>query len=219
MSKLQLHAYVLIMLFGLAIAGARLPKSAVAGGPPKTKFEKVPMELAGWYGSDGEFPPGTQAALPTCSLLLRHYVHEDGYGPIELAVVYGTDLGDFHQPEFCLEGQGMQRLSAGDVRIRNADGTSFTAVALIMEREGGRRAFVYWFASKRATSTFLGSYKTKIFFYRLLRRKVEPSAMVRLSTEVMGSDEEAGKEAIGQLVGFAETIVPFLRKEFTTGAL
>jgi len=205
------------VLFGLAIAGARLPKSAVAGGPPKTEFEKIPLEFAGWYGSNGEFPPATQEALPTCSLLLRYYGHEDGYGPVELAVVYGTDLGDFHQPEFCLEGQGLQRLSSGHVRIRNADGTSFVAVSLIMERYGGKRAFVFWFASKGTTSTFLGSYKTKIFLNRLLRRKIEPSAMVRLSTDVVGPDEEASKEAIDELVGFAEMVVPFLREEFTAG--
>ena len=210
MSKLQLHALILTVILGLAIVGTRASGPLTVRGRPNTKFERIPMEFAGWVGLDGEFPPGTATSLPTCSLLLRRYMHEDVYSPLELALVYGTDLGDFHQPEFCLEGQGLRSVSKGTVLINGGDGTSFEAVKVIMDSEYGRRAFVFWFYSEGISSTSLGRYKVKVFLNRLLTRDVQPSAMVRLSIDVLDTDEEA----IDQLARFAELIVPYLRQEF-----
>jgi len=213
MSKLQLHALILAVIFGLAIVGTKFGGPLTIKGQPNTKFGKIPLELAGWVGTDKGFDQGTMDALPTCSLLLRYYVHEDVYSPLELAVVYGADLGDFHQPEFCLEGQGMRTISKGKICINNGDGASFEAVKVVMNSEYGRRAFVFWFYSEGISSTSLGKYKVKVFLSRLLTRNVRPSAMIRLSTDVVDTDEEA----IDQLVKFGELMIPYLRQEFAVG--
>lgn len=210
MSKIQLHAYALVILLALTVLGTRAAKPLALQGQARTDFSRIPLELAGWTGRESQFDEETYRLLPSCSLLLRYYEHEDLYAPVELAIIYGTDLGEFHQPEICLEGQGLRSVEQGRVRIRENDGTSFEAVSLIMDSDYGRRAFIYWFASEGTTSIFLGNYKMKIFVNRLFAREIKPSALVRLSTQVFYSDEEA----VERLVRFAEAVVPYLEEEF-----
>ncbi len=213
MSKVQFHAYALAVLLTLTVLGTKAVKPLELESQSGTDFDRIPLQLAGWSGREGKFGEATQRGLPSCSLLLRYYDHEDYYTPVELAAVYGTDLGDFHQPEICLEGQGLRSISKGKVRVRNSNGTSFEAISLIMDGDYNRRGFVFWFSSEGVTSTFLGSYKVKAFLDRLLSRRVRPSALVRLSTEVLGSE----KEAVDQLLRFAEDFVPYLNEEFAAG--
>jgi EpsI family protein len=141
---------------------------------------------------------------------MRYYERDDDL-PITLAIVYGTDLGDFHQPEMCLEGGGLHTIRRGTARVRDAQGKPFQAVSLIMESDYDRQAFVFWFSSEGTTATFLGSYKVKVFLNRLFARKVQPSALIRLSTLALDSDEEA----VSRLVRFAEALQPYLKQEFT----
>ena len=212
MSKVQLHACILIVLLGAAIAAAKSAKPLMVEGRPRTDFSGIPLDLGEWYGRNSKFGAESYKALPSCSLLLRYYEHYE-HPFVELAVVYGTDLGDFHQPEACLEGQGLCSVKKGKVRISEGEGVSFEAVSLIMESAYDRRAFVFWFSDEGKASTFLGSHKARVFLKRLRARKIEPSALVRLSTQVLGSDEEA----VNRLVRFAEDVVPYLKKEFAAG--
>lgn len=214
MSKIQLHAYIVIAILGLALLATKAVKPLALEGRPNTKFQKIPLELKGWVGSDARFDEQTYKLLPTCSLLLRYYEHEDAIAPVELVIVYGTDLGDFHQPEMCLEGQGLRTIEKKKVRIKGDNG-SFDAVSLLMENDYGRKAFIFWFSSKRSTSTFLGDYKVKVFLKRLLDRKSEPSALVRMSTDIYDTEEEA----TARLIDFADEVTPYLELEFAEGNL
>lgn len=211
MSRTKTYAYILILLFGIAAWAARSARPVMISEKPKTSFAKIPLDFKGWSGVEEKFDQATYDMLQSCSLLLRLYRH-DSDAPVELAIVYGADLGDFHQPEFCLEGQGLQSVKKGLVHIKQADGTEFDAVSLIMQGDGTRSAYLYWFASSDTTSTALGNYKIKMFFDRLRARKLKPSAMIRLSTQVIGSDDEA----ISHLVDFADSVVPYTNKEFST---
>lgn len=213
MSKVQLNAYILIVLLGLAVAGANAIKPE-GGGRVVTEFSSIPLDTEDWSGVNQRFDPETYRLLPSCSLLLRTYDNYDHPTPVELAIVYGTNLGDFHQPEQCLEGQGLRSVAKSQVQVKGANGKPFTANGVIMEGEYGRRAFVYWFASQKSTATFLGNYKIKVFKDRLLSRAIEPAALVRLSTVVDDSDEEA----VQRLIDFGEMMVPYLDKEFASGA-
>lgn len=212
MSRIQLHAYVLIIILGIVTLGAKSIKPLTVEGRPKTTFGRIPLEFKGWYGQEGRFDEETYRQLPAASLLLRRYVTEDVYAPIELAIVYGTDVGSFHQPEYCLEGQGLKRIKSVKVLLNDSTtGKKFEAVSLIMDSEYGHRAYLYWFLSDGVTSTSLGNYKLKLILNGLRRsRKIEPSAMIRISTDVVDSDEQASTD----LEKFAEEILPYIKKEF-----
>lgn len=211
MSRIRLHAYILTILLALATLGAKSGKPLSLAGRPKTDFSRIPMDFSGWVGREGRFPPGTEDKLPSASLLVRVYQRGEE-PPIELAIVYGTDLGDFHQPEFCLEGQGWRTVSKTIVNLKPSGLEPTDAVTLTMEHpEAGKGVFLYWFASESATSTSLGNYKMKILWNRLRGRAIRPSALVRIYTPIAFDEGDA----IALVSRFAEAIAPYLRSEFT----
>lgn len=210
MSKIQLHAYILAVVLGLALLTVKSSRPLAMEGRVNTDFHKIPMDIDGWVGSEGRFDEQTYKLLPSCSLLVRYYEHQD-YPTVDLAIVYGTDLGDFHQPEYCLQGQGLAIIDKKKVTITTKEG-SFPAVGLITESDAGRRAFVFWFGGSGNTSTFLGNFKIRLFLDRLRIRKIRPSAMIRLSTEVTDTDQDA----TDRLAKFIEGIYPYLKQEFET---
>lgn len=214
MSRFQLHAVILIILCGLTLAATKAV-APTQKGRVTTDFSAIPLEFAGWTILDNPgFDDETKRLLPSSSLMLRIYEHPDYPESVQFAIVYGTDLGNFHQPEICLEGQGWRGQSKKLVQVKDG-GTSFDAMSLIMTHEmQGRTAFLYWFMSEGATSTSLGNYKTRVLVNRLLLREVHPSAMIRLSTTVAESDEKAVEE----LIAFAEAVVPFMKEEFAPPA-
>lgn len=215
MSKVQLNAIALLIILSLTTAGAKLARPLSVEGRVRTDFDLIPLDIGDWAGAEDRFSDQTYKLLPTCSLLLRYYQHPDLYAPVELAIVYGTDLGDFHQPEFCLESQGLRTVEKGLVKLKDPSGKQFDAVKLIMEGDtSGRRMFLFWFSSEGTTSTFLGNYKVKIFMDRLLARRVKPSALVRLSTLVVDSDEDSLKT----LTRFADMMIPYIEKEFAASS-
>jgi EpsI family protein len=211
MLKIQLRAYVLAVILGLTLFMVRSARPLVKEGRPKTDFSRIPMDIDGWSGLNGRFDESTYKGLPSCSLLVRFYQHPD-YPTVDLAIVYGTDLGDFHQPEGCLEGQGLRIVDKRRIVIHTKEG-AFPAVSLITDSDVGRRAFVFWFAGSGSVSTFLGDYKVRLFFHRLRFRKIQPSAMIRLSTAVTDSDEDA----TARLLTFIKEAYPYLKQEFEVG--
>ncbi|HEY3297830.1 MAG TPA: EpsI family protein [Armatimonadota bacterium] len=179
-------------------------------GRVSTDFAAIPMSFDKWEGIQLRFDKRTYEALPTCSLLLRDYITKDEPSMVELAIVYGRDLGDFHQPEYCLEGQGLKAVREFSVTARRGKSGNFDANALIMvDGNGNRWAYMYWFYTRGRTGTQLGSVKVREFVDRLKGRTMEPSAMIRLMTKAVDSDDKA----ITRLTRFAESSFPYLEKE------
>jgi EpsI family protein len=210
MSKVQLHAYALIVLLLLITGGIRSVKPFRMEGPNGTNFSKIPLHFGEWTGEESSFDKMTRTALPNASLLFRYYRRDYDVAPLGLAIVYGTDLGDFHQPEVCLEGQGLQAVSKGIVKVSDGKGGTFEAISMITEQDYTRQAFLFWFNTDGMTSTSLGRYKVKMLMDRMLLRRIRASAMVRLNTPVVTSEEDA----TASLVRFAGDVYPYLSKEF-----
>ncbi|MGB9587010.1 MAG: exosortase C-terminal domain/associated protein EpsI [Armatimonadota bacterium] len=215
MSKIQFHAFIVIVLLCLTIAATHARKHNFVLTRPTLKDELVPLEFKDWYGKQSDFDEEMKKQLPSCTFMLRYYQHEDSESPIELAVVYGTNLGDFHQPEVCLEGQDWRSVYKSPITIREADGSSFVATKAVMENSFGmRQVFVFWFYSNGVTSTSLGLYKFKMLKDRIISGTTKPSAMIRLSRQVISDDDTAARD----LKRFAEDIMPYLRQAFDQGA-
>lgn len=205
MSKIQLHAAALSVLMLVAIAANKQLAPSVHVESYKTDFVAIPLQLRSWTGTNLPVDKVTAEGLPYASVLERNY-DSQGLYPVNLTIVYGNDLGSFHQPEVCLEGQGLHSESKRIIQITEPGGRSFPAIALITQSGYMRNAFVYWFQTGSMTSVYLGNYKLKIFFDRLSRKTVRPSAMVRLSTFVSGSDDDA----IQELVNFSKELHPYV---------
>jgi len=216
MSRFQAHAILLIVLCSLAL-GFTWSVAPSEKNRVTTDFARIPLEFGHWviYDDTG-FDEETKRLLPSSSLMYRWYEHDEADVKVGLAIVYGVDLGNFHQPEICLEGQGWRGQTRRMVKIRDEEsGKTFDAMSMVMEHSAqGRMAWLYWFMSEGATSTSLGNYKTRVMVNRLMLKQVRPSAMIRISAPVTSTDEESES----YLVDFAQSVLPYLKKEFYAGA-
>jgi hypothetical protein len=81
-----------------------------------------------------------------------------------------------------------------------------------MEHDTASRSVcLYWFSSKGRTATFLGSHKLRLYLHRLVRKKVEPAALIRFTAPVEDSDEQTA-----QLVhSLAGKLFPCLQEELS----
>jgi len=197
------------VLLALSIVGTRAAKLPFQTAE-KTNFAHIPMNLDKYTGVNQDFGEATRLALPSASLLARDYSLPNE-SKISLAIVYAVDLGEFHQPEYCLEGDGIRPVQKGIVSIKGRNGDPFDAVSLITESDFGKDAFIYWFTSEGITSTSLGNYKMRIFMDRLRGKPLRPSALVRVSAAVKDNDVNS---ALEDLKRFAEKLVPCLDEEF-----
>ncbi|MCL6520214.1 MAG: EpsI family protein [Armatimonadetes bacterium] len=209
MSKIQSNVIFLVIFFAILLAAARLVKPFAHEGRVVTSFEGIPKTIGSWTGVDRQFDEEVKKQLPGSSLLWRDYTDRDG-NIVSIAIVYGTALGIFHQPEMCLQGSGWTILDEGDTKIPVNSGTSITAKYFVMENEYvGKSAGVYWFSTRGMTSTFLGTHKTQLYLYRILRRKIEPSALVRF-TSMVQSDDATTLKKVKELAGL---LFPYVQEE------
>ena len=213
MSKVQLNAYIVIAILLLVTAAVKTAKPFTVQGRPNTDFSRIPLNVGEWKGKEGSFDKQTRELLSSCSLLSRFYQRDYDIVPVGFAVVYGTDLKDFHQPEVCLEGQGLRAVSKTIVRVRDGEGSTFPAVGLVTEADYRRQVFVYWFYTEGMSSTSLGRYKINMLRDRLFMRRVQPSAMIRLSTVVY--DTESEQDALDRVIVLADVLFPYLKRELS----
>ena len=211
MSSIQINIYILVAVLILAVIGNHaFPPIVDIQGRINEDFHAIPSTIGEWTGYDLKFDQATYDALPSCSLLLRIYTNPSDE-EVDLAIVYGKDLGDFHQPEVCLQGQGWNIKTRRHCLIRIARGKTLSAVRLFMSNNYEDRVTVYWFAAPSITSTELGRHKIGLYLDRLAgHREIQPTALIRASSGVSGSEEEAYKrveEIVSLLVPYFDKIL------------
>ncbi len=195
MSKVQSRAYFLAIFMAVfALAIYVTPTIGRTGGRPNQTFEDIPLHVGDWGGERGDFDEVTKAALPSAALFLAEYVNSSG-DLVQLAIIYGQDLGDFHQPEYCLEGQGWRTLEKRHFSLKEKDGFTHTAVEMHQTMSLQDQIVIYWFATEGKATTELGKHKIKVSFDRIFSKKVKPSALIRFIAPVRTDPERASKAA------------------------
>lgn len=205
MRQVQKHAFILAGVFLLWFAAHAAIKPTQGTGRVIEDFKEIPMQVGKWSGSLGKFDEQTQKSLPHCALFTADYEDDKGYDS-NLSMVYGADLGDFHQPEYCMEGQGWRRLTSQEVTVKSEK--PHKAVMLTMQNDYQHIVVLYWFASQNGTTTVLGGQKAVEFLDRLRNGKLKASAMVRFITPVQS--EEASAKA--NTMDLASKIDPYITK-------
>ena len=208
MRKVQSRAYFLVAF--VAIFAAAMNWAPTVGGTtgrPNESFAEIPMEVGEWGGERGSFDENTQNVLPTCALFLAEYVNKKG-DLVQVSIVYGRDLGDFHQPEYCLEGQGWRTTQKRSLQIRESDGFTHPAEELRQRTSYEDQVVLFWFATEGKAVTTLGKHKIRVYVDRLISRQVKPSALVRFIAPVR-TDESSASAATLEL---ARQVGPYIRE-------
>lgn len=211
MPRLQLYAVVLTLtLVGWAVLVGMVPPMA-AGMRVDEDFKAVPMKVGDWTGTDSSFDAETYKMLPTCSLLSREYVNGVTGDRVSLSIVYGRDLGDFHQPEICMEGSGWKRTTSITVWLHPKGAAPHKASVISLTNGYQDIVMVYWFYMGGEVSSSMGREKIRALIEGL-RGGLRPSAMVKFTTPVSVDEESARKAATGLSELLGKSIVDVVKR-------
>jgi EpsI family protein len=205
MRKLQIYAFILTGIFLLWLGAHAVIQPTQGAGKVIESFSEIPLTVGDWTGEDYPMDEVSIKFLPNCSLFNRIYSNSGGYSS-NLTMVYGVDLGDFHQPEFCLEGQGWKRTTLESVEIKSQK--PHKAIMLTMTGDYQNIVVLYWFASRGSTSVVLGRHKYKEFLERLSNKSLQPSALVRFISPIEGDLEQTKRHTLE----LAEELDPHIMK-------
>ena len=160
-------------------------------------FAEIPFRVADWQSNEARSEVSFDKRLASSAILDRTYVNSRG-DKVYLTIVYTANMSDLHQPEICLGGSGWSTKTRQPIVVRPTRGSAFPAILNWMSSEssGTERIVLYWFNSPRAKTTVLGSYKIKMYLHRILNRRIEGVALVRVLVPSSGDQyrsEEAAK--------------------------
>lgn len=196
MSRFQIYAIILAVITVGWATMITLNPAISTGLRIAEDFHGVPMNISGWHAEATHTPDAASVydQLRTCSLLSRKY-----YGPnneeVDLSIVMGLELGDFHQPEVCMGGAGWRAIKKDTVMLHPASGTPHEGTLVTLRNDMvGDIYMLYWFYMAGRVSPTLGGSKLKQAFTTMFT-KPQPCSMVKF-VSIIGSDENESKKAV-----------------------
>ena len=176
----------------------------------KTNLENLPMEIAGYKGTEDFFPDSVYKELNADRHVYRHYRSADGK-QVDLYIgYYGTAKGGRtgHNPYGCLPGAGWGILDSGQMILKTNNYPNGISVNYILARKAETyESVLHWYqsAGNKVLSTgiqqnierFIG----RVFYNR------NDGAFVRVS--VFGKEEHL-KEASLLVNSFAAKVLDIL---------
>ena len=168
-------------------------------------IEKIPKNLKPWQGYDIKLEENVYDILETKAIIHRQYLYEKGNVFLSL-VYYPETKVDFHSPEGCLAGIGIE-IKKG-IKIINflhqGKTVEFYVNTLIRENQYSKQLIYYFYKA----GDFLGKSLLEIRF-NLAKRKLiglpKSSALIRVSTPLI-NEESADKI----LVEFLSKLYPHI---------
>ena len=161
------------------------------------KLDNFPQQVGTWKMT-GEYAPTQREIelLETENILTRIYRDEQGR-EVALVLVYDPSGNRkmAHPQEICLKADGQETV---DKRTQMIGNTSIDAQRLLMERNGRRTLYYYWFKAGEYQSGSYISSQLRLAF-QSLKSKPEGTALVRLSTRA----QQDGKDADAVLQEFS----------------
>jgi EpsI family protein len=172
--------------------------------------KSIPLEIGRWQGKDIPIENLVYEILETKSIIQRTYT--SNAQEVFLSIVYYPETKvDFHAPEGCLGGQGIQiDKSAKNIDIIN-DGkkVKIKLSQLIWQREG-KESLVYYFYK---AGEFIGQdyikLRLNLAINKFSNNKEKSGSLIRFSTPILSGDIQ---KASNILSGFLNELYPFLIK-------
>ena len=172
-------------------------------------IEKIPLNLGKWQGVDVALEENIYEILETRSIINRKYFANDS--SIFLSVVYYPETKvDFHAPEACLAGKGIQ-ISKSDRIIYITHNGRKVRVNLnqLVRQNNNSNELIYYFYK---AGDFLGKSYIKLRFSLAMNKfstKEKSGALIRVSTPALNSDYQPASE---NLTSFIAELYPYLIK-------
>ncbi len=116
----------------------------------RTNLENLPMEIAGYKGTEDFFPDSVYKELNADRHVYRHYRNSDGK-QVDLYIgYYGTAKGGRtgHNPYACLPGAGWGIIDSGQIILKTNNYPNGISVNYILARKGETyETVLHWYQS------------------------------------------------------------------------
>jgi EpsI family protein len=172
-------------------------------------IKNIPLEFGQWQGKDIPLDERIYEILETRSIINRAYRGENGQEVLLSIVYYPETKVDFHAPESCLAGRGIQiSKSAQTISITYNESTVKINLNRLIRQQGGSDELIYYFYK---AGDFLGKNYIKLRLNLALNKffdKERSGALIRVSVPVLRGDTQ---RASTTLVNFIEELYPFLK--------
>lgn len=203
-----------IVLLALTAGIVRFISYDTYNNPEKglTAIAQIPMQLGKWQGKDMPLEENIYEILETRSIIHRSYSSPSGEN-VFLSIVYYTETKvDFHAPEGCLAGQGVQVTKEEKIISLFPDGAEVKlGVNQLVRKEEGLNTLVYYFYK---AGQFLGQNYIRLRFNLMINRlasEQKSGSLIRVSAPIALSPE--GEEnAETTLRNFLEDVYLYIKK-------
>jgi EpsI family protein len=188
---------------------------------PRKAFSEYPRELGGFKGRDLQMDEEVLALLKLTDHVMRVYVPAsdgaprssafDGQtrqsaAPVWLYVgYYGSQRtgATYHSPKNCLPGGGWVFKSSEPVKGVVPGAPDAAVNRVVIEKGFDRQMILYWYQDRGRIVADEYAAKGYLILDATTRNRTD-GALVRISTPIVGSEEEAWQH----LLGFATAAVP-----------
>lgn len=153
----------------------------------RTNLEDLPMEIAGYRGTEDAFSESVYRELNADKHVYRHYLSGDG-SQLDLYIgYYGTAKGGRtgHNPYACLPGAGWAIVDSRKVGIRQTSQSSDVEVNYVQARKNGvNTVMVHWYQTAGMTVMSTGIQQNIERFWGRLLHNRNDGAFVRVTMQV-----------------------------------
>lgn len=169
-------------------------------------IKKIPLKIASWTGHDVPLDERIYKILDTRAIVHRTYRSDNG-DDVFLSIVYYADTKvDFHRPEGCLGGSGIEaEKRVKTITIATIGGKQDVDIAEIVTDDNGDKALVYYFY-KVGDFTGQNYIKMRMNVARNKLTKGDASgSLIRVSTPINLLNSN---DATAILVSFLDEVFP-----------
>jgi EpsI family protein len=182
--------------------------------PNYQPWSEFPQQVGGWsQTTELTEDAASLAKLQPDDYIDRNYVAKDGRQINFFIAYFKTQRTGHapHSPEACLPGAGWQTVSANIIPISvPSANTTINANQYIVQLEGTRMAFIYWYQTAR--HTVADQYKYQLYAVpELLLHGRTDVALVRIGTPILGDDLTSAKAAA---LDFIQSAFGAVKKHF-----
>ena len=172
-------------------------------------INKIPLKLGEWQGRDVPLDKRVYDILETKAIINRSYA-SNGKSVFLSLVYYPETKVDFHAPEGCLAGRGVQiSKSPRSILIYyNGKRVNIALNQLVRRHNGVDELYFYFYKA----GSFVGKSYIKLRFNLALNKfksKSRSGSLIRVSTPVVDGNYQAASKV---LCSFIQALYPYLIK-------
>ena len=183
--------------------------------PQRQPLALFPMEFKGWRGVPNTLDRELAGSMGLTDYLLADYTNETGTGgSLNFYIAYyaSQHAGIHpHSPQLCIPGGGWTIVNQSITALPLANGGSFDANRVVIEKQGVKQIVYYWFEERGRHIAREDSLRYYALRDALVDNRTD-GALIRVVAPIYAGDEAAADSMARKLLGdagaFIQTYVP-----------